>query len=94
MKELLQRYPKRHENVAWRTVVDKALLVNPKDSFIYPLNTVATRIWELMDGETSTEDIIKKLCEEFECEKSAIQRDALEFLEELRKSGLIYFDTL
>jgi methyltransferase-like protein len=91
MKELLQRYPKRHENVAWRTVVDKALLVNPKDSFIYPLNTVATRIWELMDGKTSTEDIINRLSEEFEYEESEIQRDALEFLEELRKADLIEY---
>lgn len=92
MKELLQRYPKRHENVAWRTIVDKALLVNPKDSFIYPLNTVATRVWELMDGKTSIKDIIKKLCEEFEHEESAIQRDTLEFLEELQGAGLIYFE--
>ena len=91
MKELLQRYPKRHDNVAWRTIVDKALLVNPKDSFIYPLNTVATRIWELMDGKTSTEDIIKRLYEEFEYEESAIGRDTMEFLEELKKANLIEF---
>ena len=92
MKELLQRYPKRHDNVAWRTIVDKALLVNPKDSFIYPLNTVATRIWELMDGKTSTEDIIKRLYEEFEYEETAIERDTMEFLEELLKVGLIHFE--
>lgn len=92
MKELFQSYPKRSENVAWRTIVDKVLLVNPKDSFIYPLNTVATRIWELMDGKTSIEDIIKKLCEEFDQEKSAIQKDILEFLEELLRADLIYFE--
>ncbi len=92
MKTLLQSYPKRSENVAWRTIVDKALLVNPKDSFIYPLNTVATRIWELMDGKTSSEDIIKRLSEEFEYEESAIQKDTLEFLEELQKANLIYFE--
>ncbi len=92
MKILLQHYPKRVENVAWRTIVDKALLVNPKDSFIYPLNTVATRIWELMDGKTYTEDIIKSLYEEFEYEESAIQRDTMEFLEELLKAGLIHFE--
>ena len=88
MKKLLQSYPKRVENVAWRTIIDKALLVNPKDGFIYPLNTVATRTWELMDGKTSTEDIIKRLCEEFEYGESAIERDTMEFLEELQKANL------
>ena len=91
MKTLFQHCPKRSENVAWRTIVDKALLVNPKDSFIYPLNTVATRIWELMDGKTSTGDIIKRLCEEFEQEEDAIQEDTMEFLEELKKANLIEF---
>lgn len=84
----LNRLIKRNENVAWRVIDGETLIVNPKDSLIYPLNIVATRVWELINGENSCSDIIAIIDEEFEGEKTGLQQDILSFIDDLLNKGL------
>lgn len=87
--ELINSCFKKNEDIAWRIIDGEAFLVNPKASLIYPLNAVATRIWQLLDGEKSVEEIICIMQEEFKQNKEIIKKDALEFLDKLLKASLI-----
>ena len=80
---------KRNEEIAWRVIDGEALLVDPKDSRIYPLNTVGTAIWELLDGRKRCGDIAAAISEEFEADESAIQKDVRKFLEDMVEKGLV-----
>lgn len=79
----------RNNDIAWRTIDGEALVVNPKDSLIYPLNDVGTRIWELFDGKRRVSDIASIICEEFEADAKAMQDDVMNFIEDLSKAGLV-----
>ena len=76
-------------DVAWRNIDGNAIVVKPAEGVLYPLNSVATRIWLLADGTKRVADIIETLLTEFEGEADILRQDALFFLEELEKASLI-----
>ena len=76
-------------DVSWRNIDGIALVVQPKEGAIYPLNSVATKIWLLSDGTRCVADIIEALVSEFEGEPDEIRKDTLLFLEELERASLI-----
>jgi hypothetical protein len=78
----------RNEDIAWRVIDGEALLVDPKDSLIYPLNGVATRIWGLLEEKNSCQEIIAVLEEEFAGEKAMMREDVLDFIKDLLEKGL------
>ena len=76
-------------DVAWRNIDGNAIVVKPTEGVLYPLNSVATRIWLLADGTRRVADIVATLMTEFEGEADSIRQDALLFLTELEKASLI-----
>ena len=76
-------------DVAWRNIDGNVIVVKPTEGVLYPLNSVATRIWLLADGTKRVADIIETLLTEFEGEADTIRQDALLFLAELEKVSLI-----
>ena len=41
---------RRTDDTAWRVIESEALVVDSRNSLIYPLNPAATRIWELLES--------------------------------------------
>ena len=80
---------KNNEKTAYRTINGEAVVVNLKDSTFHTLNPVATFIWEQADGQTKTEQMIEKICQEFEVDRDTAEKDCLEFLGELVSKGLV-----
>ena len=50
---------------------------------IYSTNDTGARIWELMDGTRSLEQIVREIIEEYEVEESMAVQDAVEFVTKL-----------
>ncbi|MCM8780518.1 MAG: PqqD family protein [Candidatus Omnitrophica bacterium] len=86
--DLLNSVVRRNETVAWRSIDKEALLVNPRDGLIYPLNPVAKRVWELIDGSRTCSELIEIVDREFEGDKSNIQQDILSFIGDLIDKGM------
>ena len=58
--------------------------------FMYTLNEVGGRIWELLDGTgTTAEEIVTVLTEEFEVEAPEAGADVNEFLEQMKEIGAV-----
>lgn len=81
-------YPCRRQ-VPWRALDTEALVVDVKTGVLYPLNSVATRIWQLCDGERTLEDIVATLAAEFDTDETTIREDAQRFIDELANARLI-----
>jgi hypothetical protein len=56
-------------------------------NYIYVLNPVADRIWELIDGERRVTDIQAQIAAEFEASPQEVGQDLEEFLAQLTEIG-------
>ena len=74
------KIPMQAEQVAYRVVEDSAVLVSPEDSQLYWLNPVASRVWELADGQNTVEDIAVLLCQDYEVDRETALRDTEEMV--------------
>lgn len=81
--------PIQNQNVAYTIIEEEAALVHPTDSSLYWLNPVATRIWELSDGQNSVSAIAAALCQEFEVDPETALDDALKMIESFHAKQLI-----
>jgi hypothetical protein len=52
---------------------------------VYALNETACLIWDLLDGQNSRDDILKKLAENFQATEEDLARDLDAFIEDCRK---------
>src|SRR5438128_1479097 len=82
------KYYVRHADIAWRMVEDAALLVDPRNGRIMPLNPVAARIWSLLDNHHRLADILSVLVEEFDAPPEKIQQDTWNFVKQLCDANL------
>lgn len=78
-------------NTAWRTIVDGTVLFTPdaEGGMVRVIDEVGMFIWQLMEGERSVKDIVAAVCIEFDVDEGAAKRDALEFIDQLEKAGLV-----
>ncbi len=81
----------RNEDFICRIVDGEAVLMSPLGDGLHIFNEVGTRIWELVDGSNTVEDIANQIHKEYDVEKSVAYEDTLAFLEELLNlNALVY----
>lgn len=84
----------KQDSMVSREIMGEAILVpirriaNEIDS-IYSLNETAARIWNLIDGERSVEEISKVIAEEYEVTPEVALRDTVELCRELAALGAV-----
>lgn len=81
-------------SIVFRKVADEFILVPIKQKAsdiesIYTMNDVASRIWELIDGEKSLGDIRTIIIKEFEVGPEEAEKDLVEFSKQLEKIGAV-----
>ncbi len=79
----------RNTTVLWRELDGEAILLDPKEGCSYNLNNVGTLIWKMLDGEHTTADIAKAVCELYEVEYERALHDIEQLLIELRCNNLL-----
>lgn len=80
--------PVQNQKIAYRVIDGSAVLVNPEDSTLYTLNEVATRIWELSNGQNTLEEIATAICQEFDVDFDTALRDTKQTIESLTAKQL------
>lgn len=58
----------------------------------YALDSIGSRIWDLMENKQSVEAIVSVLLEEYDVEQQQCEQDVLILLNELYAEGLITID--
>lgn len=85
---------RRSADVVCRQVGLESILVPIRHNvgnldFVYTLSPVAARIWSLLDGVRTVEEIAYELCSEFDVEPAAAAADVSELLADLASASLI-----
>jgi pyrroloquinoline quinone biosynthesis protein D len=80
---------RREPSTAWRVIDGEAVMVLPSTGKVHTLNAVATRFWQLIDGERSLAAIAALLAEEFDAPADQIAGDCRQFVVELSQRGLL-----
>lgn len=72
--------PRRREDLAWRDIDGRVVIVDASDSRLHDLSEVATFYWLLMDGAHSVDDLVSAVCEEFDIDPATARSDLEELL--------------
>ncbi len=94
MESVLRKIPAKSEDIIFRKVDEEYILVpmlcsSDEVEHIYNLNTVGAAIWERIDGQRSIKEIISELSTEYDAPEEVIQRDVVDFLNDLLEAGII-----
>jgi hypothetical protein len=82
--------PLRHPNTAFRPIGDEGgLVVLPGRAEVKVLNPVAIKVFGLLDGKHSIDEIAREVTEEFDIDESQAAADIRDFVDALRKNGML-----
>ena len=81
--EILNKYPKKSENIASRILDGEAVVVLLLDSIVYTFDPVGTHIWELITGRKKIANIVKDIQNEYEVDPYVAEQDTVNFINEL-----------
>jgi hypothetical protein len=79
----------RNPTTAWRVIEGEAVILALDTKVFRGLNPVGSRVWELIDGQRSTEDIAQVIVGEFQVAPDVAVRDLRAFIDELLSKGLV-----
>ncbi len=59
------------------------------DENVFKLNEVGERVWKLVDGSSSSEEIAAQICSEYEAQEDDVRGDVEQFIAMLVAEGLL-----
>lgn len=68
---------------------DESAILNMENSVYYGMNTVGTRVWNLLQQPRSILEIRDAIVDEYDVTPEECERDLLELLEHMKKEGLV-----
>jgi len=74
---------------AWRIIEGEAVILSMESKVLRGLNPVGSRIWELIDGQRSLEEITGTIVLEFDVTPADAAQDVRAFIQELLDRGLV-----
>lgn len=85
----LESQLQRSEDVLFQEVGGEAVLLDLASEQYFGLDAVGTRIWELLDGNSSLGQVHATLCAEYEASPERIRDDMLALARALADAGLV-----
>jgi hypothetical protein len=74
---------------AWQIIEGEAVLLSMDTKVLRGLNPVGSRIWELIDGQRSLEEIAGVIVQEFDVAPGVAVQDVRAFVQDLLDRGLV-----
>jgi coenzyme PQQ biosynthesis protein PqqD len=81
---------RRNPDAAFRTYEGEGVVLMPSGAEVHVLNEVASRVWDLLDGERDVAAIVEALVAEFEVGREEASRDVREFLAALVEKEMVH----
>jgi hypothetical protein len=89
----LNSIPKRSPTVVSRLLDQEMVLVHPVQGKVRVLNPVGARVWELVDGRRTLDEIVRVIASEYSVDASRVQADVDFFCADLVQRGVLLFDS-
>ena len=81
--------PMKHPDSASRVYDGEAFIVLPQSHQYKILNHVGTRVWELIDGVRTVDEMARVIAEEYEVSVEKAREDVIEFVTDLKAHGML-----
>ncbi len=85
----LAREARISPEVLFRELAGEGVLLDLKSQRYFGLDPVGTRIWQLLDEQRQTDDVLQAMLEEFDVEEGRLRKDLDAFFHRLTDAGLI-----
>lgn len=80
----------RCNHVEWMIGVDGRITVKDLESnWFFPLNEVASLIWDLMDGTYTITEMVDYICSEYDAQPTTVKSDVSDFVEQALDLNLV-----
>ncbi len=76
----------------FRVLGDEVVILNLSTGIYFGLDSVGTRIWQLVSEHGSTEKVLEALWAEYEVEESKLRQDFDILIRQLKEKGLLTTD--
>lgn len=77
------------DEVIFRVLGDEAVILNLATSKYFGLNSVGTRLWQLIAEHGSVERVIEASLAEYEVEERQLRHDLADLIQRLMQRGLV-----
>ena len=74
---------------AWPLIAGEAVILALDTKVLRGLNEVGSRVWDLIDGQRTVEEIIDIIVEEFDVPRGQAAEDVEAFVRQLLDKGLV-----
>jgi len=78
----------KNPQTAWRIIEGEAVILSLDTKVLRGLNPVGSRIWELIDGQRSLEEIVGLIIREFDVPPGQAMQEVQAFIQDLLDRGL------
>jgi len=90
--DTLVRIPSHHSEVTSWAIDDEILVFKLDSGQVTVLNGVGGKVWELMDGAKSVNEIVGECAEFYQVDRGRVKEDVLVFVGQLLEQEMIVFD--
>ncbi len=80
---------RNEQDCIWRMIDNEAVIFSGEGQWLHELNSIGIDIWNMCDGTLNFQEIIDKVCDQYEVEKEIAEADISSFVDELSKKGLL-----
>lgn len=80
---------KRNDEVVWRVIDGEIVVLVPAERALHALTGCGSKVWELIETETTVGDIIQKICAEYEVEPQRAREEITEYIHKLAALNLV-----
>lgn len=77
------------DDVVWSDLGEEVVMLNLATGTYFSLNGIGHRIWNLIAQQTSADEVVMSLAEEFDADAAQISRDLDSLVRELEAEGLL-----
>ena len=77
------------DDVVFRVLGDEAVILNLASGVYFGLDTVGTRMWQLISEHGSTDKVIAAMLDEYAAEEGQLRSDLDKLIEQLSEKGLV-----
>lgn len=82
---------KRDPEQEFSMIDNEVVMLSLKKAEYYALNSVASRIWHILETPVPVAEIIRMLTKEYKIDPETCRKETLEYLKELSEKELISF---
>lgn len=80
---------KQNENIIASDIDDEKVMMSIEKGYYYGLDSVGSRVWDLIDKSMKVSDLVDELMMKYDVERETCEEDVMAFLGELLEAGIV-----